>query len=79
MPLDQQAKDVWRLGRQLCRSPLVITCITLQGVAPKAAQEQLEKAELLTLALHEISSSAEQAIGDFHALPDALRKGQNPS
>ncbi len=72
VPLEQQSKEVWGLGRQLCKSPLIVTCITLQGVVPNAAQEQIEKAELVTLTLHELSSSGQQAIEDFHKPSSAL-------
>src|SRR5437867_6110803 len=30
-PLDRQARDIWAIGRQLCRSTFVLTCIALQG------------------------------------------------
>jgi hypothetical protein len=72
VPLEQQAMEVWRLGRQLCRSSIIALRVALQGVNPEAAHEQLEKAQLVTLTLTEISSSLTQTIGSFHARTDAF-------
>ena len=72
VPLEQQAVEVWRLGRQLCRSPLIVLCVALQGVTPEAAQEQLDRAELIRLTLTEVSSSLTQTIASFHARVSAL-------
>lgn len=65
-PLDKQAAEVWRIGRQLCRSRVVLTCVELQGISPERAVEELERAESVELGLKEISARGNQAIDDFH-------------
>ena len=67
-PLDQQAKDVWKLGRQVCRSPVVLACVSLGGVSPEEAIQKLDAAETIQITLKEISALGNQAIDAFHAL-----------
>lgn len=66
-PLHQQAQDVWRVGRELCRSAAVLTCIALQNVSAADALRALAQAESVQLELSEISASGNQAIEDLHA------------
>lgn len=69
-PLDQQAKDVWELGRQICRSRVVLSCVSLGGVSPEEAIIKLDAAETTQFTFKEISARGNQAIDAFHALEE---------
>jgi hypothetical protein len=66
-PLDHQAKEVWTLGRQLCRSPFILTCIALQGVDESVSLAQLESAERSEFSLAETAPEMVEAIEAFHS------------
>lgn len=65
-PLHEQATEVWRLGRKICRSAVVLTCVERQGVAPEHALEALDKAESVLLGMREISRLGNEAINALH-------------
>jgi len=67
VPLDEQSRVLWELGRRVCRSALVLNCIALQGASIEDALKDLERAESLTLTFRELSTDAPQAITEFHA------------
>jgi hypothetical protein len=69
-PLEQQAKDVWKLGRQVCRSRVVFACVSLSGVSPEEAIIKLDAAETIQFTFKEISTLGNQAIDAFHALEE---------
>lgn len=66
-PLDQQAQAVWKLGRQVCRSRVVLACASLSGVSPEEAIIKLDAAETIQFTFREISALGNQAIDAFHA------------
>jgi hypothetical protein len=69
-PLDQQARDVWKLGRQVSRSHVVLACVSLGGVSPEEAIIELDAAETIQFTLKEISALGNQAINAFHTLEE---------
>jgi hypothetical protein len=66
-PLDQQAKEIWAIGRQLCRSPFILTCIAIQGCDEKTSIAKFMAAEARRFTLHEMANVSERAIDTFHA------------
>jgi hypothetical protein len=66
-PLEKQATEIWAIGRHLCRSPFVLTCIALQGCDESLAIAELDSAETARFSLKEVGGIAEQAIEAFHA------------
>ena len=66
-PLDQQAKEIWAIGRQLCRSPFIVTCIAIQGCDEKTSIAKFMAAEARRFTLREMANVSERAIDTFHA------------
>jgi hypothetical protein len=66
-PLDRQARDIWAIGRQLCRSAFVLTCIALQGHDDRTSLAKFAAAETRRFTLREIANISEHAIDEFHA------------
>ena len=66
VPLEQQAHEIWELGRQLCRSALVITCAAFQGTTQETVHRELDRAELTTLTIADLSPTLAPTIGRFH-------------
>jgi hypothetical protein len=71
-PFERQAAEIWNLGTRLCRSPLVMACITLQGVEETEASEQLRKAEELILNSGERTDVREAHRSFWRAAPDMI-------
>jgi hypothetical protein len=67
-PLDQQAKEIWTIGRRLCRSPFVLTCIVLQGSDEELALAKLEAAEATQFILQKVGDQLLRAIEEFHTM-----------
>jgi hypothetical protein len=65
-PLGEQADEVWEIGRHLCRSPLVMTCIEMQGVSEETALIRLESAEKTPFTLNDIRNDHTDAINALH-------------
>lgn len=72
VPLEQQAHEVWQLGRQLYRSALVVACAALQGTTRETFHEQLDRAELTTLMVADLGSTFAPTIARFHARASEL-------
>jgi hypothetical protein len=76
-PLDEQAKEVWKLGRQLCRSPFILTCIALQGAEESMALAEFRAAERTEFSRAELSQKGIEAINAFHSRYRAEAESNN--
>jgi hypothetical protein len=72
IPLEQQAKEVWQFGRQLCRSNLILLCAGLQATVSEVLMSSLDRAELVTVTRREIGAFVPEEIKSFHARAKAL-------
>jgi hypothetical protein len=65
-PLNKQANEVWTLGRQVCRSPFILTCIALQGVDQSVSLTKLDAADRIEVRHRETGREIESTINEFH-------------
>jgi hypothetical protein len=73
-PIEQQAREAWQLARRLCESPLIVICLSIQGIPARVTRQELKMADEIAAKMPirgresviSISAAAAQAVNEFH-------------